>query len=116
MADLWDDHDNYWRQNHATRPYASGRSYDDLQGGYRYGYENAERHRGRSWDEVERDLSNDWNNYEHRGQSTWENVKDAVRDAWARMTTGSASYDAQSSSSGTTTLGTGANSSTRTTY
>jgi hypothetical protein len=86
MADLWDEHDSYWRSTYSTRPYASGRSYDDLRGGYRYGYESANRYHGRSWDEVESDLSRDWNTYEHRGQSTWENVKDAVRDAWNRMT------------------------------
>ena len=114
MADLWDDHDSYWKQNYSSRPYATGRSYDDLQGGYRYGYESAGRYQGRNWDDVENDLSRDWNNYEHRGQSTWENVKDAVRDAWARMTTGTGSYDARSS--GTTTLGTGATSTNRTTY
>jgi hypothetical protein len=30
MADLWDDHDSYWRNTYSTRPYATGRTYDDL--------------------------------------------------------------------------------------
>ena len=47
MADLWDDHDSYWRNTYSTRPYASGRTYDDLRGGYRYGYESANRYKGR---------------------------------------------------------------------
>jgi hypothetical protein len=110
MPDMWDEHDNYWRSNYTSRPYASGRSYDDLRSGYRYGTESASRYEGRSWDDVETDLSRDWNSYEHRGQGTWENVKDAVKDAWARMTTGSAS-------SGTTTHGSGVTgSTTRTNY
>ena len=86
MADLWDDHDTYWRDTYSTRPYASGRSYDDLRGGYRYGYESAGRYQGRDWDEVESDLSRDWDSYEHRGQTTWESIKGAVRDGWNRMT------------------------------
>ena len=86
MADLWDDHDSYWRNTYSTRPYAAGRDYDDLRYGYRYGFEAANRYKGRSWDDVESDLSRDWNTYEYRGQSTWENIKDAVRDAWNRVT------------------------------
>jgi hypothetical protein len=62
------------------------RSYDELRGGYRYGYDAANRYQDRSWDDVESELSRDWDSYEHRGQSTWENVKDAVRDAWHRIT------------------------------
>ena len=30
--------------------------YDFFQPGYRYGYESANRHQGRTWDEVESDL------------------------------------------------------------
>ena len=74
MADLWDEQDNYWRTNYNTRPYASGRSYDDLRSGYRYGYDAAGRYQGRSWDDVESDLSRDWNSYEHRGQSSRRNT------------------------------------------
>jgi hypothetical protein len=86
MADLWDEQDRYWRDNYSTRPYASGRTYEDLRGGYRYGYDAAQRYQGRRWEDIETDLSRDWNSYEYRGQSTWENIKDAVRDGWARLT------------------------------
>ena len=86
MADLWDEQDRYWQSNYSTRPYASGRTYEDLRGGYRYGYDAAQRYQGRSWDDIESDLSRDWNSYEYRGQSTWESIKDAVRDGWARLT------------------------------
>jgi hypothetical protein len=92
MADFnrsgWNDEDAYWRSNYRTRPYsASGdRDYDFYQPGYRYGYEAANRYRGRNWSDVESDLSRDWDSYQYRGTSTWEQIKDAVRDAWDRVT------------------------------
>ena len=83
---LWADEDRYWRQNYSSRPYAAGSDYDNLAPGYRYGYENAGRYRGRAWSDVESDLARDWNAYTYRGTSTWQQVKDAVRDAWDRVT------------------------------
>lgn len=83
----WTSEDKYWRSNFASRPYARGdRGYESYQPGYRYGFESANRFRGRKWNEVENDLRSGYDKYEHRAQSTWENVKDAVRDAWDRVT------------------------------
>ncbi len=85
----WSTEDRYWRENYVSRPYAhADRGYDTYQPGYRYGFESANRYRGRQWNEVESDLRSGWDRYEHRGQSTWENIKDAVRDAWDRVTGG----------------------------
>lgn len=82
----WKDEDAYWRSNFASRPYArADRGYDSYQGGYRYGFESANKKRDRQWNEAEDDLRSGWERYEHRGQSTWENVKDAARDAWDRV-------------------------------
>ena len=86
MADLWDDEDRYWRENYSSRPYATGSTYDALSPGYRYGFESAQRYRGRKWAEIESDLERDWPTYSYRGKSTWQQVKDAVRDAWDRVT------------------------------
>jgi len=86
MADTWTDEEQYWRSHYSTRPYVNGRSYEMLSGGYRYGFEAADRYPGRSWDDIERDLEREWDRYPYRGQSTWEQVKDAVRDAWERVT------------------------------
>ena len=52
--------DAYWRDNHATRPYATGTSYEEFEPAYRYGWESRAKHAGRSFDEVETDLSTDW--------------------------------------------------------
>jgi hypothetical protein len=90
MADrgTWDQEDRWWEQNFSSRPYASGRSYEDFRPAYRYGYESGSHNMGRTWNDVESDLRTGWDKYEHRpaGGSTWENIKDAVRDAWHRVT------------------------------
>jgi hypothetical protein len=81
----WDDNeDRYWRESYSTRPYASGRTYDDLRPAYRYGYESALHYQGRQWNDVESDLRSTWDR--HSTRSKWEEVKDAVRDAWDRGT------------------------------
>ena len=84
----WDTEDVYWRDNFRGRPYVLGDDYDRYRPAYRYGFESARHHLGRSWDEAETDLKSGWDRYEHRGElrSTWEDIKDAVRDAWDRVT------------------------------
>ena len=85
-ASDWASEDNYWRSSFSKRPYArADRGYESYQPGYRYGFESANRFRGRQWNDVESDLRSGWDKFEHRGQSAWENVKDAVRDAWDRV-------------------------------
>ncbi len=88
MADIrnWDQEDIWWSDNYTTRPYATGRNYEEFRPGYRYGFESGLHHMGRNWKDVESDLRTGWERYEHRGQSTWESIKDAVRDAWHRVT------------------------------
>lgn len=88
MAYIWTDEERYWRENYGARPYAGGKTFDTLSGGYRYGAEAANQYPGRSWNEIEPDLRREWNTYQYRGQSTWEDIKDAVRDAWDRITGG----------------------------
>jgi hypothetical protein len=85
----WNTEEHWWRENYSTRPYArDNRSFDELQPGYRYGFDSAQRYRGRDWNEVEPELRAGWDRYEHRGEnrSTWDQIKDSVRDAWQRVT------------------------------
>jgi hypothetical protein len=82
----WNDEDTYWRSNFSSRPYATGRSYEEFQPGYRYGFEAGAHHLGRSWNDVEPDLRTGWDKYQFRGDSAWEHIKHAVRDAWHRVT------------------------------
>jgi hypothetical protein len=83
----WNSEETYWRDNWRARPYAQAdRGYDYYSPGYRYGFEVANKYRGRQWNDVEPDLRKGWDKYEHRGTSTWDHMKDAVRDAWNRVT------------------------------
>jgi hypothetical protein len=86
-SNTWTEEETYWRDNWQSRPYVSAdRGFDYYRPGYRYGFESANKYRGRQWGDVESELRTDWDRYEHRGESTWEHVKDAVRDAWHRVT------------------------------
>lgn len=83
--DDWATDESYWREHWQMRPYVTAsRGFDFYHPAYHYGHTAAGTHRGRSWDEVEGELRTGWDRYEHRGQSRWEDVKDAVRDAWHR--------------------------------
>jgi hypothetical protein len=89
MADsrTWAQEDKWWEQNFSSRPYASGRTYDDFRPAYRYGFESGQHNMGRTWNDVEPDLRTGWEKYTHRpAGSTWEHAKEAVREAWHRIT------------------------------
>lgn len=81
----WEDEDDYWRNNYSSRPYASGRSYEDLRPAFHYGYESVALYRGRSWDEAESDLEHGWEKVKANTRLGWHEVKEAVRDAWHRI-------------------------------
>lgn len=84
----WETEDNYWFENFSGRPYALGPDfYDRFRPAFRYGFESAHHHMGRSWEDAEEDLRTGWERYEHRGenQSTWDEIKEAVSDAWERV-------------------------------
>lgn len=82
----WTTEEEYWRTNYMNRPYVGmNRDFDYWRPGYRYGYDSAQRYRGRAWDDVESDLRTGWDKFEHRGRTTWEQIKDAVRDGWDRI-------------------------------
>jgi hypothetical protein len=84
----WMEEDAWWREEFPSRPYAAGRSYDELRSAYQYGYECGVHNMGRLWDDVKEDLQTGWDRFEGKGPggAAWENIKDAVRDAWDRIT------------------------------
>ena len=83
----WSDHDAYWREHYASRPYAAGdRSYDHYRPAYQFGHAAAQRHAGKRWDEAELHLMKEWDAAKGESKSAWHEVKDAVRDAWDRVT------------------------------
>jgi hypothetical protein len=84
----WNEEDSWWRNNFSSRPYATGRDYEDFRPAYQYGYESGLHQMGRKWNDVESDLRTGWEKFEGRrgAGSTWDNVKHAIRDAWHRVT------------------------------
>jgi hypothetical protein len=85
----WNTERTWWRDNYQSRPYAKAdRGFDTYEPGYRYGFESAQRYRGRNWNDVENDLRTGWDRYEYRGAhpSTWDHIKDSVKDAWDHVT------------------------------
>jgi hypothetical protein len=84
----WNEEDSWWRNNFTSRPYATGRNYEDFRPAYQYGFESGQHHMGRQWNDVESDLRSGWEKFEgKRGAGgTWESVKHAVKDAWDRIT------------------------------
>jgi hypothetical protein len=87
-SNSWNEEDTWWRNNFTSRPYATGRKYDDFRPAYQYGFESGQHHMGRNWNDVESDLKTGWERFECRSGagSTWYSIKHAVRDAWNRVT------------------------------
>jgi hypothetical protein len=78
--------DKYWRENHATRPYArKDLEFDHYQPAYRTGVESYNRYPDRSFDEVEPELGRDWSRARGKSSLEWEHARPAARDAWERV-------------------------------
>lgn len=77
--------DAYWQKNYSSRPYAKGRSYDELAPAYRYGGESAVAHRGKNFDTASNELEHGWDKARGTSRLAWHDAKDAVRDAWHRV-------------------------------
>ncbi len=77
--------DAYWRENHASQPYASDASYDEYAPAYRYGVDSYVEQPGRKFDDVESDLSSKWESARGTSSLEWDRAKHATRDAWNRV-------------------------------
>ncbi|MBA3773936.1 MAG: hypothetical protein H0X13_16030 [Ramlibacter sp.] len=78
--------DAYWRDNHSSRPYATGgATYDEYQPAYRYGMDSYSKYPDRSFDDVEPELGRNWGSARGKSSLEWENAKHASRDAWHRL-------------------------------
>ena len=75
----------YWRDNFASRPYASGAAFDDYAPAYRYGWETYPQFKGVPFEEVEPQLRSQWDF--RRGDSSldWDRAKFAAKDSWQRL-------------------------------
>jgi hypothetical protein len=77
--------DAYWRENHASQPYAKNGTYDDYAPAYRYGYDSAGTHAGRKFDEAENDLQHGWEQAKGNSKLAWSDAKHAVKNSWHRV-------------------------------
>jgi uncharacterized protein (TIGR02271 family) len=72
-----------WQQRSGT----GGGRWEEVEPGYRYGWELRDdpRYRGRAWDQVEADARRDWAT--RHPETPWERARASVRDAWEDATT-----------------------------
>lgn len=88
-SQTWDEvSDSYrmrWQRDHGT----SGRRWEDMEPGYRFGHEmsNDPRYRNREWSEVEPDMQRDYQSWSRQhgyvsDRSAWDQIKDSVRSTW----------------------------------
>lgn len=78
--------DKYWKENHASRPYArKDIGFDHYQPAYRAGVESYNSNPERSFDDVEPELGRNWGRARGSSSLEWENARPAARDAWQRV-------------------------------
>jgi hypothetical protein len=71
-----------YRQRWQQRSGTTGGRWEDVEPGYRYGWEMRSRpeYRGRGWGDVESDFQRDWAT--RNPNAPWDRARDSVRDAW----------------------------------
>ena len=78
--------DAYWRDNHATRPYATkDDDYAEYGPAYQYGYESHTQHAGKPWTEVESHMKQGWESVKGGSKLEWEKAKHASKEAYNRV-------------------------------
>jgi len=79
------EEDAFWRSSYEKRPYAQGRTYDELRPAYQYGWESRCSSGDCSWNEKENELASGWEKAKGETKLTWQEAKHATRDAWDRI-------------------------------
>ena len=80
------EEEKYWRENHASQPYAGADySYDAYAPAYRTGYEGVAKHQGHDFADVESDLALDYQKHDPNTALPWDRARPAVRAAWDRV-------------------------------
>lgn len=86
----WDQAAPHYREQWQNRAGASGGRWEDVEPGYRYGYEMAAepRHHGRQWSEAEPELRaaySDWSQRCGYRGSNWTDMRERAREAWENV-------------------------------
>jgi phage tail tape-measure protein len=77
--------ETYWRDNYASRPYISIKSYETYGPAYRYGWESYTKHVGKQFEDVESELERGWDRAKGKSRLVWRHARSAARDAWERI-------------------------------
>jgi len=75
----------YWRDNFASRPYATGSTFDDYAPAYRYGWETYPQFAGVPFEEVEPQLRSQWDYRRGDSDLDWDRARLAAKDSWQRL-------------------------------
>lgn len=85
--------DQYWRENHTSRPYYQDLQRDipdidydtDLSSAYEFGRTSrSEYGENTRFEDSETDLQTKWEQFKAKSRLKWEHAKHAVKDAWER--------------------------------
>jgi hypothetical protein len=89
MTHNWSDVSTTYRDRWHTRSGMRGGRWEDVEPGYRYGYEMATdpRFEGREWMDVEPELRSGYGTWSqrygyHHDDSMWDRIRDEVRETW----------------------------------
>jgi hypothetical protein len=89
----WTTASTSFRQDWERTRGQSGGTWQDVEPGYRYGFEMAgdQRFRGRKWNEVEPEFRSGYADWARRqgyqaDESAWDRLKDQIRHGWERVT------------------------------
>ena len=76
----------YWREEHANRPYVQSSSdFDrDYSAAYGYGLQARENRAGRTWEDSEAELQREWDSARGTSKLEWAQAQPAIRDSWDR--------------------------------
>jgi hypothetical protein len=92
-AQDWNQASSGFRQDWEQRYGQSGRRWQEVEPGYRYGYEIARdpRYSGRQWQEIESEAQSNYATWARQygygdDQSGWERLRESVREGWQRVT------------------------------
>jgi phage tail tape-measure protein len=82
-----EEEESYWKENFQSRPYSSGRQYDEFREAYRYGWESAAKKENfkKDFEDIESELETSWPSYRNSDKETWNDFREVVRDAYNRV-------------------------------
>ena len=90
---IWTDVSANLREEWERRSDNAGRRWEDVEPGYRYGYELAgdPRYQDRAWSDIEADLQSDYRTWAERHDyrydddpNAWDRLKEGIREGWER--------------------------------